>query len=63
MSVLISVTAAALRFSPVRRAATKLSDRDIGRSLMDAALHSHAATSLARRGEAESARRTATPRA
>ena len=57
MSTLIHLVSAMLRLPLARRIATRLSDRDVARSVFDAALDRSAAARLARRGADEMARR------
>jgi hypothetical protein len=60
MSRPVSLVARSLRLPLARRAATRLSDRNVARSLLDAALHQAAGESLARRGAAEARLRAQT---
>jgi hypothetical protein len=60
MTRTVSLVARSLRLPLARHAATRLSDRNIARSLLDAALHEAAGASLARRGAAEARLRAQT---
>ena len=51
------VVVALLRLTPVRKLALRLSDRNIGRSTIDAGLSAHAASRLEQRTADEAARR------